>query len=132
MGSHRQTLLHDLTTLVALLRGETRIDSYHLMTGSCSLIFKNSEKRAPTGVHDALCQGMILDHVENRKLLNSDHLIVFGVLFSNLEMMVTALTINLQMRPGNVASSLTPSMTALFPSAQLALLSSQDFLRGKT
>ena len=89
MGSHRQTLLHDLTTLVAFLRGETRIDSYHLMTGSCSLIFKNSEKRAPTGVHDALCQGMILDHVENRKLLNSDHLIVFGVLFSNLEMMVT-------------------------------------------
>src|SRR5438876_1918398 len=130
MGTNRQTLLHDLPTVVAFLRGETRIDSYHLMTGSCSLILKNSEKRAPTGVQDALCQGMMVDHVEKRQLLNSDQVIVLGVLVSNLEMMVTALTLNLQMCPGNEASSLTASMTAFLPPAQLALLPSQDFLRG--
>ena len=45
-------------------------------------------------------------------------------------MMVTALTLNLQMCPGNEASSLTASMTAFLPPAQLALLPSQDFLRG--
>src|SRR5947209_10227034 len=68
MGSYRQTLLHDLTTFEAFLRGEARIDSYHPMTSSLSLFFEDVEERAPTGVHDALCQRMVLYHVENLKL----------------------------------------------------------------
>jgi len=80
MGSYRQTLLYDLPTLVAFLRGETWVHSDDLMSSTLSLYFKNVEERAPRGVQDALCQGMIVDHVENSQLLNSDHLIVFSVL----------------------------------------------------
>ncbi len=79
MGSHRQRFLYDLPTLVTVLRGEARVHSYHVMTSSCSLIFKDVEKRAPTGVHDALCQGMILHHVENGEVLNRNHLILSGI-----------------------------------------------------
>src|SRR5436189_3373244 len=65
MSTYRQTLLHDLTACVAVLRGEARIDSDHSMTSSSSPLFKDIEKCAPTGFKDALCQGMISDHVEN-------------------------------------------------------------------
>jgi hypothetical protein len=91
MGSHRQTLLHDLSTFEALLRGEARIDSYHLMTSTCSLLFKKSEKCAPTSIHDALGQGMILDHVENDQVLNSDHVVLFRVLFGSLIVVIPSL-----------------------------------------
>src|SRR5947207_656743 len=59
MGSYRKRFLHNLTTPVTLLRGEMRVDSDHLMTSSLSLILKDIEERAPTSVHDALCQAMI-------------------------------------------------------------------------
>ena len=42
MGSHRQRFLHDLPTVVALLRGETRVHSDHLMTSSLSLLILQS------------------------------------------------------------------------------------------
>ncbi len=47
MGTHRQTLLYDLTTVVTVLRGEARVDSYHLMTSSFSLFFKDAHGFAP-------------------------------------------------------------------------------------
>ena len=81
MGSDRQTLLDDLATLVTFLAREARVHSYHLMTSSCSLLFKDVEECAPTGVQDALCQGMVLYHVEHLKLLNGNDLILFGVRF---------------------------------------------------
>src|SRR6266852_9850008 len=90
MSPYRQTLVHDLTACVALLRGEARIHSDHLMTSSSSLLFKDSEKCAPTGVKDALCQGMIVDHVENTQLLNSNDLIAFCIRLCRLKVEVTA------------------------------------------
>ena len=81
MSTYRQTLLYNLTAFEAFLGGEARIDSYHPMTSSLSLFFEDVEKRAPTSVHDALCQGMILDHVENLQLLNSDDLVMLSVVF---------------------------------------------------
>src|SRR5215470_11157064 len=75
MRPHRQTLLHDLPTPVALLRGETRVHSNHLMPSTCSLDFKEIEECAPARVHDALCQCVILHHVENSQFLNGNHLI---------------------------------------------------------
>ncbi len=130
MRTYRQTLLYDLTTFVTFLAGEARIDSYYLMTSSCSLIFKDVEECAPTGVHDALSEGMVLYHVENLKLLNSNHLILFGVLSGRLILKITALTSALEMGLSRTASSLAPSMTAFLASAQLALLASQSSLRG--
>src|SRR6266487_4760706 len=79
MGTHRQRFLHDLATFETLLRCEARIHSYHCVTSSFSLFTEDVEECAPTGVHDAFCQGMVLYHVENLKLLNSDDLVLFGV-----------------------------------------------------
>ncbi len=130
MGPYRQTLLYDLPTLVAFLRGETWVHSDDLMSSTLSLHFKNVEERAPRGVHDALCQGMILDHVENLKLLNSDHLIVFSVLLCRLIVKIPTLTGDLEMRLRRATSSFTASMRTLLASTYRTLLASQGFLRG--
>ena len=114
MGSHRQTLLDDLTTFEALLRCEARVHSNHLMTSSCSLLFKDVEECAPTGVHDALRQGMVLYHVEHVKLLNGDYLVLFGVRFGRFEMEITALTRDLEVRLRRATSSLAAAMTGAF------------------
>ncbi len=129
MGSDRQTLLDDLATFVTFLAREARVHSYHLMTSSCSLLFKDVEECAPTGVHDALRQGMFLYHVEHLKLLNSNHLVLFGVRFGRLILEIPPLTGDLEMRLGGTPGSFTAAMTALLASAQLTLLASQGFLR---
>ncbi len=129
MGAYRQALLHDFTTCVAFLRGETRVHSDHLMTSSCSLLLKDSEECAPASVHDALCQGMILDHVENTQVLNSDKLIAFCIRLGRLIVKITALTGDLEMGLSRTAGSLTASVASLFASAQLALFASQCLLR---
>ena len=130
MGTHRERFLYDLATFEALLRGKVRVHSNHLMTSSCSLLFKDVEECAPTGVHDALCQGMVLYHVEHVKLLNGDYLVLFGVRFGRFEMEITALPRDLEMGLRRATSSFPAAMTALLASAQLALLASQGFLRG--
>ena len=129
VSTYRQTLLYNLTAFEAFLGGEARIDSYHPMTSSLSLFFEDVEKCAPTSVHDALCQGMILDHIENLELLNSDDLVMFSIVFSRLIVKVTTLTSNLEMRLRGALGSLTASMTAFLASAYRTLLASQGLLR---
>ena len=114
MSTYRQALVHDLTACVSFLRGEARIDSDHSMTSSSSLLFKDIEKCAPTGVKDALCQRMILDHVEYTQFLNRNDLIAFCILFCRLKVEVTALPLDLEMGLRRTASCLAPSVTALF------------------
>ncbi len=63
MGANGQTLLHDLPTLVAFLRGIAWVHSNDLMTSSCSLIREDVEEGTPGSIHDAFCQGMVLYHV---------------------------------------------------------------------
>ena len=130
MGTNAQTLLDDLTTFEALLRCEARVHSYHCVPSSLSLFTQDVEEGAPTGVHDALGQGMVLGHVEKVKLLNSNHLVLLAVLFGRFEMEITALTRNLEMGLRRATSSLAASMAAFLASAQLALLASQGSLRG--
>ena len=129
MGSYRQTLLYDLPTLVAFLRGETGVHSDDLMSSTLSLDFKNVEERTPRGVHDALCQGMIVYHVENSQLLHSDHLIVFSVRLGRLIVKIPTLTGDLEMRLRRAPSSFTASMRPLFASTYRPLLASQGLLR---
>ena len=116
MGSDRQTLWYDLPTLVAFLRGETGVHSDDLMSSTLSLNFKNVEERAPRDVHDALGQRMIVDHVENSQLLNSDHLIVFSVRLGRLIVKIPPLPGDLEMRLRCAPSSFTASMRPLFAS----------------
>ncbi len=130
VSTDRQTLLYNLTAFEAILGGEARIDSYHPMTSSLSLFFEDAEKCAPTSVHDALCQGMILDDVEHLQLLNSDDLVMFSVVFRCLSVKVTTLTSNLEMRLRGALGSFPASLTAFLASAYRTLLASQGTLRG--
>ena len=91
MGTHRERFLDDLATLVTFLTGEARIDSSHAMPGSFSLVTEDVEECAPTGVHDALRDMMVLDHVRDLKVFNCNQLIALGVRFRRLEMVITAL-----------------------------------------
>src|SRR5579859_4849667 len=129
MGTHRQRFLHGLATLEALLRGEARVHSYHCVPSSLSLVTQDVEECAPTGIHDALCQGMVVCHVENVQLLNSNHLVLLAVLLRYFEMEITALPRNLEMGLRRAPSSLAAAMTPLLPSAQLALFAPQGLLR---
>src|SRR6266568_4277557 len=98
------------------------------MTSSCSLLFKDVKERAPTGVQDALCQMMILDHVENLKLLNRNDLVLFGVLFGRLIVEVPTLPFDLEMGLCCTSGCLAPSMTALLATRDSTLLPSKGFL----
>jgi hypothetical protein len=129
MSSHRQALLHDLPTLVTLLAGETRAHSNHLMTSSCSLLFEDVEKCAPTGVQDGFGKVVVLDHVAYRQVFYHDTMIALRIGLGGLEMMITSLPIDLQMRLGSIMGRLAPPMTAFLAAAQLTLLPSQSFLR---
>ena len=129
MGSHTERFLHDLPTFATLLGGEARIHSYHLMTSSYSLVTEDGEKCAPTGVHDALCEMVILCHVRNLKVFNCNQLIPFGVRLRCLEMVIAALTIDLHMRLRHILSSFASAMRALLAAAHRTLLASQCFLR---
>ena len=73
---------------------------------------------------------MVLDHVEDLQILNSDRSIGLGIRLGDLEMMIAPLPVDLQVRLGNVVGGLALSFAALLASAQLALLASQGLLRG--
>lgn len=88
MSTNTQGLLNQLPTVATCLCRETRIDSDDLMTSSFSLLFKDIKKRAPTGVHDALCQVMIFHHVVNREFLDRNMVIVFGIQLCRLRVEV--------------------------------------------
>src|SRR5712692_2381896 len=130
MGTHRQTLLDDLATVVTVLRGEARVDSYHLMTRSFSLFFKDVEKCTPTGVHDALCERMVLHHVENGEVLNRNHLILFGISFGRFRVKITALPLDLEMRLCCTFRGFSTAVTALLAPCYHALLAPERLLRG--
>src|SRR6266704_2202880 len=112
VGSYRQTLLYDLPTLVTLLACETRVHSYDLMPSTCSLCAENIEKRAPAGVHDGFSEMVIFDHITDSQIFYHNPLIAFGIGLGRLEMVISPLSIDLEMRLCYVLSSLPSSMTA--------------------
>ena len=91
MSTNTERLLDDLPTLGTFLGRETGIDSYHLMTSSCSLVSQGFEKRAPTGIHDAFSQMMVLHHVGDLKVFNRNVMIPFSIGFCRFEMDVSPL-----------------------------------------
>ncbi len=129
MGAHRQRLLDNLPTLVALLRGEARIDSHDLMTSSCGLILKDVEECTPRGVENALRHMMIFHHVGDLKVFHGYVVILFHIPFRRLEMVISALPLDLQVRLRDVTGSETAPVTALFAPAHLALFAPEGLLR---
>ena len=130
MSTNRKGLLNKFSTVATCLCGEAWIHSNDLMTSSRNLVFKDVKELTPRCIQDGFRQMVILDHVGNSKVFYRNMLIVFSILFSRLEMMVTALTLDLQMGLGCATSSFPASMTALLTPGQLALLAPQGFLGG--
>ena len=98
------------------------------MTSAFSLVTEDVEKFTPTGIHDALRQVMIFDHIGDLKVLYRNMVIVIGVLLSRLKVEITALTANLEMGLSDVPSGFPLAMRTLLPSAQRSLLASQGSL----
>ncbi len=130
MGSHKQRFLHDLPTVVTFLAGETRGHSNHLMSGTFSLGFKNSEEGAPTGVQDGFRQMMVLDHVQDGQVFHDNTAIAFCIRPSYLELMIPPLTGDLEMGLSHIACCLPAAMAPFLASAQWPLLPPKRLLRG--
>lgn len=130
MDTHRQTLLDQFTTVEALLCGEAGVHSNDLMSGAFSLGSQDIEKRAPRGVKDAFRQMMVFHHVGDLKVFHNNTLIALGIGLSCLEMVISPLPVNLQVRLGNGASGFALAVTAFCTTAHHALFPSQRALRG--
>jgi len=128
--TNAEGLLNKLPTVTARLRAIARVHSDDLMTSSCSLLFKDSEERTPTSIQNGFRQVMVLDHIRDLKVLNRNALIAESIGLGDLKVMVSALTVNLQMRLGNVTRCFTEAFAALFSSRELALFAPQGLLRG--
>ncbi len=128
MRTDTEGLGNKLPTVTACLCREAWVHSDHLMTSSLSLIFKDSEKRTPTGIADGFCEMVVLDHPTDIKVFNHDMVIVIAILLSRLEMEVTALPLDLEMCLGSVASGLAIALAALLAAAHLPLLAPQRLL----
>src|SRR5207248_3202120 len=127
MGSHRQRLLHKLATLGALLGGETRIDSDDLTTSTSSLVSQNIQKRAPSGVQNAFCQGTACQS-PNVQVFHHDGTIPIRVPFGRLKVKIAALALDLQMGFRHFPRHLLATVTALHASTQSPLLAAQGCL----
>ncbi len=122
MCTNAEGLLNKLPAVTTCLCGVTGVHSDDLMTSSCSLLFKNSEERTPTGVENGLGQVMVFHHIGDLKVLDGNPLIASSIGFSNVEVMISTLALDLEVCLSNVARCLAKPLTALLASAQLSLL----------
>ncbi len=130
MRTNTEGLLNKFPTVATCLCGEARVHSDHLMSSVSSFGFKNVEKRAPTGVHDAFCEMMVLGHVIDLKVFHGNMVIALCVLPGDLILEVPALSLDLEMGLRRALSSFASAMTAFLTTSNRPLLASQGFLRG--
>ena len=64
---------------------------------------------------------MVFDHIADNQIFHRDMVIGLSIRFGDLEMMISSLSLNLQVGLGNIPGGLTPSMTAFLAAAKLAL-----------
>src|SRR6185369_1619507 len=120
-GADAQALLDVLATPAACLRGEARRDADDVMTGSLSLIVKDTEKRAPTGVVNALGQVMGLHHPCHVQDFDTDAAVPRCIVRSNVAMMMAGLARDLEMLARDFPRGLAAAVAALLEAAQRAL-----------
>src|SRR5690242_3326034 len=106
MDTHRKAFLHDFPASVAFLRRETRRNPYHLMPSTFSLCSKYFDEGSPTGISNALCQMMILEHTVDMQIFDADTLIALCVGLSRFEEKITALALDFEMGLGTVTRCL--------------------------
>ena len=122
MRTDAERFLHNLATVETFLTAIARIDSDHPMTSSLSLISEDVEECTPGSVHDALGHVVVFHHVGDVQVFYGNVLIPFGVLFGHLEMEVSALAGDLEMRLCSVLRRFAFATTALLAPAHHSLL----------
>lgn len=130
MRTYTQGFLNHLTTLETSLARVSRVHSYHLMSGTFSLGFKKIEKQTPRGIVNAFRKVMVFSHPTHVQMFNANMLVLFCIGLGSFEEKVSTLTLDFQMRLGNVLCCFLSSMGTFLTTAQGALLASKCFLRG--
>ncbi len=130
MGTNRETLLDQFTTVKAFLRGEAGVHSYDLVPSTCSLCTENIEKRAPAGVQDGLSEMVIFDHLTDSQVFYHNAPVAFGIGPGCLEMVIAPLAIDLQVRLRRTPGSFPSAMRTFLATGYHPLLASQGSLRG--
>jgi hypothetical protein len=95
------------------------------MSSICSFGTENSEKCAPTSIHDAFGKVVVLHHIGDLKFFHSDALIAFSIGLCRFEMVIPALAVDFQVRFRHVFRGFPASVAALLPSAHHPLFSSE-------
>src|SRR5260221_5743481 len=121
MGAYRQAFLDVRPTAMALLRREARGDADHLMAGSFSPVFKDAEKRAPTGVVNALGTMMVAHHPADIQVLHADAAVPLGIVLGGLAVEVAPLATDLQMLARDFPIRFAATMATLLAAAHPAL-----------
>ena len=130
MRTNRERLVNQFSAVATCLGGETWVHSDHLMSSTRSLGFKDFKELTPRGVQDGLRPVMVLDHIGDLKVLYRDTVILLGVRLCHLEMVIAALTIDLEMGLGYVFGGLAAASTAFVATAHRTLLAPERALRG--
>src|SRR2546425_133788 len=125
MCTHGKRLLDDLPTPETFLRSVVGVHSNDLMSSTFSLGSENIKERAPGGVHDGFGEMMVFDHAVNVQVLDGNVLILFSILFGDLEMKVTALPLNLQMGLCRTLGGFPTSLRAFLSTCNRALFAPQ-------
>src|SRR5262249_24118765 len=128
MRAHAQTCLDVLSPSVAVLRREARGHSDHLMTSSLSLLFKEVEERAPTGVVKALRERGVLHHPPHLQGFDPTTAVSRCIVLRRLAMEVASLATDLAVLTRPLALGLAPALTALLAAAHPPLRLRQPFL----
>jgi hypothetical protein len=98
------------------------------MISSCSLIFKNAEKRAPARVVNALGEMLMLHHPRHVQVFDTNTTVLLRIVFGGLEVKVPALATDLEVLAGDFPIRLAAAMTPLLAAAHRALLMRQSLL----
>lgn len=98
-----------------------RVHSDDLMPGTFSLCAKNIEKRTPLASMNGFRHLVVFHHLRDLKVFNYDVKIPFSRGLGSFEMVITPLTVDLEMGLSNVTSGLLSAIASLLATAQLAL-----------
>ncbi len=128
MCPYRETLLDICSTPMADLRREACGYSYNLMTSSRSLILKDTEKRAPTCVVNALSKMMVLYQSRYIQVFYTNTAISVRICFGCLEMEIAPLAGNLEMPLGDLLLGFASAVTAFLAAITETLCLAESFL----
>lgn len=129
MGTHGKRFLHQFATVEAFLCRIAGVDSDDCMSSVFSFGTQNIEKRTPGGIHDGLREMVIFHHPIDVQIFHGYHLILLGIRLCHLEMEVSALPLDLEVRQSHRTSGFAPSLAALLAAGLQAFFASKNLLR---